>query len=129
MPPKDEIARRLQAIRERMSSCGLDLLLIYSQPGSMRFGQRGHVLYASGYEPYFGDTMVLLPRDERIAPLLEIDAADHHPRLETWFDNVRPAGDHVGVLKDFLGRTSGTGRPTSSITCWSGSSPCSGART
>jgi hypothetical protein len=38
MPPKDEIARRLQAIRERISSRGLDLLLIYSQPGSMLFG-------------------------------------------------------------------------------------------
>jgi Xaa-Pro aminopeptidase len=46
--------------------------------------------------------MVLLPRDERIAPLLEIDAADHHPRLETWIENARPAGDHVGALKDFL---------------------------
>jgi Xaa-Pro aminopeptidase len=102
MPPKDEIAQRLRNIRKRMSSRGLDLLLIYSQPGSMRFGQRGHVLYTSGYEPYFGDTMVLLPRDERIPPLLEIDAADHHPSLKIWIDDVRPAGDHVGVLKDFL---------------------------
>jgi Xaa-Pro aminopeptidase len=102
MPPKDEIARRFRAIREEMSSRGLDLLLVYSQPGSMRFGQRGHVLYVSGYEPYFGDTMVLLPRDERIAPLLEIDSADHHPSLKTWIDDVRPAGDHVAALKDFL---------------------------
>ena len=31
MPPKDEIARRLQAIRERMSSRGLDLLLMFNQ--------------------------------------------------------------------------------------------------
>jgi hypothetical protein len=30
MPPKNEIAQRLRAIRERMSSRGLDLLLIYS---------------------------------------------------------------------------------------------------
>ena len=62
MTPRSEFDRRLKAIRDRMEARNLDLLLIYSTPGSLRFGQRGHVMYVSGYEPYFGDTMLLLPR-------------------------------------------------------------------
>jgi len=85
-----------------MEARNLDLLLIYSTPGSLRFGQRGHVMYLSGYEPYFGDTMLLLPRRATAAPLLEIDAADHLSRLSTWVDNVKPAGDHVQTLQAYL---------------------------
>lgn len=103
MAPRSEFERRLAAIRAAMSTRDLDLLLIYSQPGCMRFGQRGHVMYVSGYEPYFGDTMVLLPRDRGLAPLLEIDAANHYSRLTTWIDDVRPAGDHMRTLKEYLG--------------------------
>jgi Xaa-Pro aminopeptidase len=85
-----------------MEARDLDLLLIYSTPGSLRFGQRGHVMYVSGYEPYFGDTMLLLPRRASPPPLLEIDAADHLSRLSTWVDNVKPAGDHVQTLQAYL---------------------------
>ena len=60
MTPRIEFDRRLAAIRARMEARNLDLLLIYSTPGSLRFGQRGHVMYVSGYEPYFGDTMLLM---------------------------------------------------------------------
>ena len=81
MTPTTEFDRRLAAIRARMETRNLDLLLIYSTPGSLRFGQRGHVMYVSGYEPYFGDTMLLLPRRASPDPLLEIDSADHFSRL------------------------------------------------
>jgi Xaa-Pro aminopeptidase len=100
--PDNEITRRLKAIRARMKARSLDLLVIYSQPGSMRFGQRGHVMYVSGHEPYFGDTMVLLPRDESLDPLLELDAANYYSRLTTWIEKVKPAGDHVRTLKEYL---------------------------
>jgi hypothetical protein len=76
MTPRSEFDRRLEAIRAKMEARNLDLLLIYSTPGSLRFGQRGHVMYVSGYEPYFGDTMLLLPRRASPEPLLEIDSAD-----------------------------------------------------
>ncbi len=103
MPPRSEFDRRLKAIRARMEARNLDLLLIYSSPGSLRFGQRGHVMYVSGYEPYFGDTMLLLPGSTSLDPLLEIDAANHFSRLVTWVDKVKPAGDHVRTLKAYLG--------------------------
>jgi Xaa-Pro aminopeptidase len=103
MTPKSEFDRRLKAIRARMEARSLDLLLIYSTPGSPRFGQRGHVMYVSGYEPYFGDTMLLLPRRASLHSLLEIDSADHFSRLATWVDNVKPAGDHVRTLQAYLG--------------------------
>ena len=64
-PPQNEFSRRLLNIRSRMNERAIDILVIYSGPGSLRFGQRGHVMYVSGYEPYFGDTMVILPQDER----------------------------------------------------------------
>ena len=91
MTPRTEFDRRLAAIRAGMEARNLDLLLIYSTPGSLRFGQRGHVMYVSGYEPYFGDTMLLLPRRASPNPLLEIDSADHFSRLSTWVEHVKPA--------------------------------------
>jgi Xaa-Pro aminopeptidase len=103
MTPSSEFDRRLAAIRARMDARDLDLLLIYSTPGSLRFGQRGHVMYVSGYEPYFGDTMLLLPRRANSPPLLEIDSANHFSRLSTWVDNVKHAGDHVQTLHAYLG--------------------------
>ncbi len=102
MTPRKEFDRRLKAIRARMESRNLDLLLIYSAPGSLRFGQRGHVMYVSGHEPYFGDSMVLLPRDTTLDPLLEIGAANHFSPLGSWIDNVKPAGDHIRALKEYL---------------------------
>lgn len=102
MMPKSEFDRRLKAIRARMEDRDLDLLLIYSSPGSMRFGQRGHVMYVSGYEPYFGDTMFLLPRRANQECLLEIDSADHFSCLSTWVENVEPAGDHIRILHEYL---------------------------
>ena len=103
MTPRTEFDRRLASIRSKMEARNLDLLLIYSTPGSLRFGQRGHVMYASGYEPYFGDTMLLLPRRASQDPLLEIDSADHFSSLSTWVENVKPAGDHIQTLQAYLG--------------------------
>lgn len=80
----------------------IDVLVVYSAPGNIRFGQRGHVMYISGYEPYFGNTMVILPRDENLNPLLEIDAADYFPPECTWIENVKSARDRVKLLKDYL---------------------------
>ena len=102
MTPSAEFDRRLAAIRAGMEARDLDLLLIYSTPGSLRFGQRGHVMYVSGHEPYFGDTMLLLPRRASPPPLLEIDSANHYSRVSTWVENVKHAGDHVQTLHAYL---------------------------
>ena len=88
-----------------MKDRGIDILVVYSAPGSIRFGQRGHVMYVSGYEPYFGDTMAILPLDESLTPLLEIGAAGYFPTECTWIENVKPAGDHVQTLKKYLRET------------------------
>ena len=100
--PKNEFSRRLKNVRGTMEDREIDVLVIYSSPGSIRFGQRGHVLYISGYEPYFGDTLVALPRDENLNPLLEMDAAAYFPRECTWIENVKGPGDHIKVLKEYL---------------------------
>ena len=83
--PKEEIARRITNIRRKMVKIGIDVLTIFSGPGSLRYGQRGHVLYLSGYEPYFGDCMMILPGDDKYDPLLETDSADYFP------EKTRPA--------------------------------------
>jgi len=103
--PQNEFSRRLKNVRAKMKDRGIDVLVIYSAPGSIRFGQRGHVMYISGYEPYFGDTMVVLPCDENLSPLLEIDAADYFPPECTWIENVKSAGDHIQTLKKYLRET------------------------
>lgn len=105
MTPESEFLRRVKNVRARMKKRGIEILVIYSAPGSMRFGQRGHVLYISGYEPYFGDTMVILPRDETLSPLLEVDAASYFPPDCTWMEKVKPAGDHVQTVKEYLNET------------------------
>ncbi|MDH5438716.1 MAG: Xaa-Pro peptidase family protein [Candidatus Bathyarchaeota archaeon] len=105
MTPQNEFSRRLKNVRAKMKDRGIDVLVIYSAPGSIRFGQRGHVMYISGYEPYFGNTMVVLPCDENLSPLLEIGAADYFPLECTWIENVKPAGDHVQTLKEYLRET------------------------
>jgi hypothetical protein len=43
MPPEEEFARRLKNVRNKMEEKGIDVLVVYSGPGSIRFGQRGHV--------------------------------------------------------------------------------------
>ena len=100
--PRHEIDRRLAAVRQRMADRGLEALIVFSSPGHLRFGQRGHVLYLSGYEPYFGDCMMLLPLDPAIDARLVKDAANHFPEGCTWIEDVRAAGDRVKVVRDFL---------------------------
>ena len=100
--PRHEIDRRLAAVRQRMADRGLELLIVFSSPGNLRFGQRGHVLYLSGYEPYFGDCMLLLPLDPTIDAVLVKDAANYFPQGCTWITDVRGAGDCVKVVHDFL---------------------------
>ena len=58
--PEEEIFRRFGNVRKKMSEKDIELLVVFSGPGSMRYGQRGHVLYLSGYEPYFGNSMMIL---------------------------------------------------------------------
>ena len=60
------------------------------------------MLYLSGYEPYFGDCMMLLPLDPAIDAVLVKDAANHFPEGCTWIEDVRAAGDRVKVVRDFL---------------------------
>jgi Xaa-Pro aminopeptidase len=101
-PPQNEFSRRLINIRSRMKERAMDILVIYSGPGSLRFGQRGHVMYVSGYEPYFGDTMVILPQDERFETLLELDEANHFAPATTWIENIKSSVDHVNTLKKYF---------------------------
>jgi len=105
MTPKKEFSRRLKNVRSKMKDREIDVLVIYSAPGCLRFGQRGHVMYISGYEPYFGNTMVILPLEESLTPLLQIGAANYFPPECTWIENVKPAGDHVQTLKKYLRET------------------------
>jgi len=100
--PQREIEMRVASVRRRMAGSGLEALVVFSSPGSLRFGQRGHVLYLSGYEPYFGDCMMILPLDESIDAVLVKDAADYFPETCTWITDIRDAGDCVGVLGQFL---------------------------
>jgi len=105
MPPQSEFSRRLKNVRAKMEDRGIDVLVVYSGPGSLRFGQRGHVMYISGYEPYFGDTMVILPRDENLDTLLELDEAHYFTPECTWIKNVKPSRDHIQTLKKYLYET------------------------
>jgi len=100
--PRHEIDRRIANVREQLAGRGLEALIIFSSPGSLRFGQRGHVLYLSGYEPYFGDCMMILPLDDGIGAVLVKDAADYFPETCTWITDVRDAGDRVAVAGEFL---------------------------
>lgn len=100
--PSDEINRRVNRIRREMEKRALDLLLVFSSPGSMRYGQRGHVMYLSGYEPYFGDNMLILPLDGSLEPLLQIDSADFFPTQCTWIENIEYAGDPIKVIEEYL---------------------------
>lgn len=100
--PEYETERRIAAVRQRMGERGLEALIVFSSPGSLRFGQRGHVLYLSGYEPYFGDSMMILPLDPAIDAVLVKDEADHFPEGCTWIADVREAGDRITVVREFL---------------------------
>ena len=100
--PEAESERRIGRVRGMMREDGLDLLIVFSAPGSMRYGQRGHVMYLSGYEPYFGNTMMLLAADEGIEPLLMIDSADYFPSACTWITTTEGAKDPLGVIDQYL---------------------------
>lgn len=100
--PRDELDGRVASVRQAMAARGLEALVVFSSPGSLRFGQRGHVLYLSGYEPYFGDCMMILPADDTIDAVLVKDAADHFPQACTWIEDVQGAGDRVKVVAEFL---------------------------
>ena len=100
--PRHEIDGRLARVRQTMADRGLELLIVFSSPGNLRFGQRGHVLYLSGYEPYFGDCMMLLPLDPAVEAVLVKDAANYFPEGCTWIADVRGPGDCVKVVRDFL---------------------------
>jgi Xaa-Pro aminopeptidase len=100
--PRYEIDRRIAGVRQRMAARGLEALIVFSSPGSLRFGQRGHVLYLSGYEPYFGECMLLLPLDDTVDAVLMKDAANYFPQRCTWVSDVRLAGDRVDVVAQFL---------------------------
>jgi Xaa-Pro aminopeptidase len=85
-----------------MADRGLEALAVFSSPGSLRFGQRGHVLYLSGYEPYFGDCMMILPLDPKTDAVLVKDAAGYFPETCTWITDVRDPGDRAQVVRGFV---------------------------
>jgi Xaa-Pro aminopeptidase len=100
--PEEEISRRLGNVRRRMEEKDIEVLVVFSAPGSLRYGQRGHVLYLSGYEPYFGDCMMILPLDNKLEPVLEIDSANYFPEDCTWIKSIVDAGNHIDVIKNYL---------------------------
>ena len=100
--PEEELSRRLSNVRSKMAEKDIEVLVVFSAPGGLRFGQRGHVLYLSGYEPYFGDCMMILPLDSRLEPVLEIDSANYFPERCTWIKNRVYAGSHIDVIKGCL---------------------------
>jgi len=104
IPPEGESLRRLKNVRKQMEKRGFDALVIYSGPGSLRFGQRGHVMYMSNYEPYFGDTMMVLPQDEKAGALLEIDEAAHFASGCTWVEEIEHSRNHVDTARKYLRR-------------------------
>ena len=105
--PKQEFKARVQNVRKAMSARRLEFLVVFSSPGSMRFGQRGHVLYLSGYEPYFGNTMLIFPQEDRAETLLQIDEARHFPSDCTWVSEVRNPQDPVKTIKEYLAKNGG----------------------
>ena len=68
----------------------------------MRYEQRGHVLYVSGYEPYFGDTMAILPSEKDHEPVLQVDSADYFPSECTWIEKIVHAQDLLATVEDYL---------------------------
>ena len=104
IPPEGEFLRRLKNVRKQMEKRGFDALIIYSCPGSLRFGQRGHVMYMSNYEPYFGDTMMVLPQNEKSGALLEIDEAAHFASDCTWVKEIELSANHVDTARKYLRR-------------------------
>ena len=104
VPPENEALRRLKNVRKQMEKRGYDALIIYSGPGSLRFGQRGHVMYLSNYEPYFGDTMMVLPQEEKSGALLEIDEAAHFASDCTWVKEIKLSTNHVDTAREYLRR-------------------------
>jgi Xaa-Pro aminopeptidase len=104
IPPEDESLRRLKNVRTQMEKRGFDALIIYSCPGSLRFGQRGHVVYMSNQEPYYSDTMMVLPEDERFGALLEIEEAEYFASDCTWVEEIELSANHLDTAKEYLRR-------------------------
>jgi Xaa-Pro aminopeptidase len=99
MPPEEEFLRRHKNVRAQMEKRGFDALLIYSSHGSLRFGQRGHVMYMSNYETYFGDTMIVLPRDDEYDALLSTSSG-FQPLDSTWIKEIELSANHVGTARE-----------------------------
>ena len=102
IPPQTEFSKRLKNVRLQMKERGLDVLVIFSSPGSLRFGQRGHVMYMSGYEPYFGDTMMVLLQDEKFDALLDIGDSHYFPSDCTWIKNIAQPRDQVDIVSQYI---------------------------
>ena len=102
VPPEEEFLRRLKNVRKQMEKRGFDALIIYSCPGSLRFGQRGHVVYMSNQEPYYSDTMMVLPQDEKSGALLEIEDAEYFASDYTWVEEIELSASHVDTARKYL---------------------------
>ena len=101
IPPEEEFLRRLKNVRKQMEKRGFDALLIYSFPGSLHFGQRGHVMYMSNYETYFGDTMIVLPQDGKYDALLSTSSG-FQPVGCTWIEEIELSENHVDTARKYL---------------------------
>lgn len=94
--PLDEYRRRVDELRLAMSQNGLDYLLIYGSPTCV-----GPVRYVANFDSYFGNTIVVLPRDGQL--MLATDSVMHSEPMHsgiwmTWIKDVR-AGHHPSTVR------------------------------
>ncbi|GAF79930.1 unnamed protein product, partial [marine sediment metagenome] len=64
----------------------------------------GHVVYMSNQEPYYSDTMMVLPQDERSGALLEIEEAEYFASDYTWVEEIELSANHVDTARKYLRR-------------------------
>ena len=103
IPPEEEFLRRLNNVRKQMEKRSFDALIIYSWSGSLHFGQRGHVMYMSNYETYFGDTMMVLPQEAKYDALLSTSSG-FQPIDCTWIEEIELSENHVDTARKYLRR-------------------------
>jgi len=103
IPPEEEFLRRLKNVRKQMEKRSFDALIIYSWSGSLHFGQRGHVMYMSNYETYFGDTMMVLPQEAKYDALLSTSSG-FQPIDCTWIEEIEHSRNHVDTARKYLRR-------------------------
>jgi Xaa-Pro aminopeptidase len=86
--PMGEYERRLRGVREGMERLGVAALIVYGG-----LGCESNIRYLSGWNPWFGDTFMLVPRDgESVIVTSGIFHGEpmHSNAQKTWVKDFRP---------------------------------------